>query len=162
MRELSGRSRAILKQYFETADPYTFAVGHRTVAFTEPQVYHIQRVLTDKAINMSCSAMEKMVIGAVKGTPATAPSRNEQFRTRTWAPTPGPHQVRGSSSKQLTTDLGSGSDTHGDFSALQEVEDISLPDDSDRPAEMALIAETFKRSTSETVAGDVRVIWRRS
>ena len=38
LRELSGRSRAILKQYFEAEDPYTFPVGHRTVAFTETQI----------------------------------------------------------------------------------------------------------------------------
>ena len=93
-----------------------------------------------------------MVIGAVKGTPATAPSKPNQFRIRTRAPTPGPHQARGSSSEELATDLGSGSETHGDFSALQEVEDISLPSHSDIHAEMALIAETFNRPTTENVA----------
>ena len=40
LSELSARSRAILKQFFEKADPYTFPIGHRTVAFTEPHVYH--------------------------------------------------------------------------------------------------------------------------
>ena len=33
MREISGRSRAILKQYFDEVDAYTFPVGQRTVAF---------------------------------------------------------------------------------------------------------------------------------
>ena len=36
LRDLSGRSRATLKQYFETEDPYTFPIGQRVVAFTEP------------------------------------------------------------------------------------------------------------------------------
>ena len=82
LRELSGRSRAILKQYFEAEDPYTFPVGHRTVAFTEPQIYHLLRVLTDEAISMTCTTMEQMVIGAVKGKLATAPSRTGPFKSR--------------------------------------------------------------------------------
>ena len=53
-----------------------------TVAFTEPQVFHLLRVLTDEAISMTCSTMEKKVSGAVKGTQATVPSKVEQFRTR--------------------------------------------------------------------------------
>ena len=81
LRELSGRSRAILKQYFEAEDPYTFPVGHRTVAFTEPQIYHLLRVLTDEAISMTCTTTEQMVIGAVKGKLATAPSRTGQFKS---------------------------------------------------------------------------------
>ena len=88
--ELYGLSRAILKQYFEKADPYTFAVWHRTVAFTEPQVYHLLRVLTDEIISMSCSTMEQLVIGAVKGKPATSSSRTEHFRSRIRAETPMP------------------------------------------------------------------------
>ena len=37
---------------------------------------------------MSCSAMERMVIGAINGTPATASSGTEHFRTLTRAQTP--------------------------------------------------------------------------
>ena len=88
-RALAGRSRAALKHYFETEDPYTFPVGQRVVAFTEPQVYHLLRDLTDEAINMTCSTMEKMVVGAVKGSPATVPSRTRKFQIRTRAPTVG-------------------------------------------------------------------------
>ena len=46
--DLSGRSRAILKEYFEEASPIKLPVGHTTVAFTEPQVYHLLRTLTDE------------------------------------------------------------------------------------------------------------------
>ena len=68
IRELSGRSRAILKQYFDNgASTITFPLGHRTVAFTEPQIYHLLRVLTDETLKMSYSTMEQMVIGAVRG-----------------------------------------------------------------------------------------------
>ena len=52
-RDLSGRSRAILKQYFdEDAATISLPLGHRTVAFTEPQVYHLLRVLTDEILQM--------------------------------------------------------------------------------------------------------------
>ena len=71
IRELSGRSRAILKQYFDDdASTITFPLGHRTVAFTEPQIYHLLRVLTDETLKMSYSTMEQMVIGAVRGAPS--------------------------------------------------------------------------------------------
>ena len=81
LRELSGRSRANLKQYFEVEDPYTFPVGHRTVPFTEFQICHLLRVLTDEVISMTCTTMGQMVIGAVKGKLATAPSRTGQFKS---------------------------------------------------------------------------------
>ena len=90
---------------------------------------------------MSCSAMEKMVIGVVKGEPATATSWTEQFGTRTRAQTSRPRQVGGSRSEGLTTYLQSGSETYGDLSALQEVEEISMSDDSDSAVETELIAE---------------------
>ena len=71
IRELSGRSRAILKQYFDDdASTIIFPLGHRTVAFTEPQIYHLLRVLTDETLKMSYSTMEQMVIGAVRGPPS--------------------------------------------------------------------------------------------
>ena len=64
LRELSGRSRVTLKQCFdEDAATMTPLLGHRTVAFTEPQVYHLLRVLTDETLKMSYTAMEQMVIG---------------------------------------------------------------------------------------------------
>ena len=152
LRELSGRSRAILKQYFDTDDPYTFPVGHRTVAFTEPQVYHLLRVLTDEAINMTATTMEQMVIGAVRGKPATAPPRTGQFRSKTQPSMPRPHQSGGSSSEGFLTDPGVDSEGSGDFSALFEAGEFPLLGDSDSAEEMALIADSFKRSTGEQVS----------
>ena len=69
-RELSGRNWAILKQYFDEAEPLLFPLREQDVAFTESQIYHLLRVLT----KMSCSAIERMVIGAFKGKPPTASS----------------------------------------------------------------------------------------
>ena len=165
LRELSGRSRAILKQYFEAEDPYSFPVGHRTVAFTEPRIYQMLRVLTDEAINMTCTTMEQMVIGAVKGKLATAPSRTGQFKSR--AQTPRPHQAGSSSSEGFLTDPGQYSEASGDFSALLEVRGISMPEDSDSSGEMALIANSFKKIVDRehqactAINNTPRISWKR-
>ena len=143
LRDLSGRGRATLKQYFETEDPYTFPVGQRVVAFTEPQVYHSLRVLTDEAINMTCSTMEKMVIGAVSGSLATAPSRTGKFRSVTRSSTPSPNQHVGSSSEGIQPEYHSGSGSQADTSMFQNVSDFFNPDESDGATEMALIDQAF-------------------
>ena len=51
--ELSERARAILRTYFNEARVFKLPPGHSTVAFTEPQVYHLLRVLTDETLRMS-------------------------------------------------------------------------------------------------------------
>ena len=151
LRDLSGRSRATLKQYFEAEDPYTFPIGQRVVAFTEPQVYHLLRVLTDKAINMTCTTMERMVIGAVKGTPVTAPSRTEKFRTRTRAPSPGSNRQVGSSSDELSVDLGSQPSPQLDLSTLQDVSGLSYLEDSDSSMERLLIDRVYNKTAPENL-----------
>ena len=152
LRDLSGRSRATLKQYFEAEDPYTFPVGQRVVAFTEPQVYHLLRVLTDEAINMTCTTMERMVIGAVKGTPVTAPSRTEKFRTRARAPSPGSNRQAGSSSDELSVDLGSQPSPQLDLSTLQDVSDLSYLEDSDSSMERLLIDRVYNKTAPENLS----------
>ena len=126
LRDLSRRSRATLKQYFETEDPYTFPVGQRVVAFTEPQVYHLLRVLTDEAINMTCSSMERMVIGAVRGTPVAIPSRCEKFRSRARSSTPGPNQPVASSSEEFLAEHSSGPGSYADVSMFQDNSDFLI------------------------------------
>ena len=152
LRDLSGRSRATLKQYFEAEDPYTFPVGQRVVAFTEPQVYHLLRVLTDEAINMTCTTMERMVIGAVKGTPVTAPSRTEKFRTRARAPSPGSNRQAGSSSDELSVDIGSQPSPQLDLSTLQDVSDLSYLEDSDSSMERLLIDRVYNKTAPENLS----------
>ena len=66
------------------------------------------------------------------------------------AQTPRPKLAGGSSSEEYLTDPGRDSEASGDFSALLEVGGISMPDDSDSSGEMALIADSFKRSSVET------------
>ena len=80
--ELSGRARAILKTYFDEARAFKLPQGHSTGAFTEPQVYHSLRVLTDETLRMSYVTMERVILDAVRGKAATAPSRTAHFYKR--------------------------------------------------------------------------------
>ena len=89
--------------------------------------------------------MERMVIGAVAGTPATVPSRTDKFLIRTRASTPRPSEETGSSSEGLVTEQGSGSEIHRGASLLQDVSDVPNLDDSDCSTEMALIEQTLRR-----------------
>ena len=66
-QELSGRSRAILKQFFDETPPFSLPVGHPTVAVSEPQLYHLLKTLTNETLSQSFTTMEKMVLGAVRG-----------------------------------------------------------------------------------------------
>ena len=89
--DLSGSARAILKTYFEETNAIKLPRVHPTVptvAFTEPQVYHLLRVLIDETLRMSYSTMERMVLDAVEGKPTTAQSRSDHVRKRTRASTP--------------------------------------------------------------------------
>ena len=92
VQELSGRSRAVLKQSFDETPPFALPVGHPTVAFSQPQLYHLLKTLTNESLSQSFTTMEKMVSGAVKGAPATAESRTDHFRSRHRAQTPHPHR----------------------------------------------------------------------
>ena len=146
VRELSGRSRAILKQYFdEDATTINFPLGHRTVAFTEPQVYHLLRVLTDETLKMSFTAMEQMVIGAVRGAPVTSSSRTDHFRVRPRAQTPGPGLHSDSEDSSHSENFpGSGTDTSAGSSSGQEDRGLDSSNDTDSSGEMALISQAFK------------------
>ena len=92
---------------------------------------------------MTCSTMEKMVIGAVSGSLATAPSRTGKFRSVTRSSTPGPNQHVGSSSEGIQTEYDSGSGSQADTSMFQNVSDFFNPDESDGATEMALIFQAF-------------------
>ena len=144
--ELPGRSRAIFKQNFEKADLYTFPVGQRTAAFTEPQIHHLPRVLTDQALSMSCSTMEQLAIGAVKRKPATSSSQTEHFRSQVRVQTHMPMCNSDSNSGESSQKPESGPDSIGEFDSRREIEELSAFDGSDSSTEMALIVEFFKRT----------------
>ena len=96
LSDLVGRSRAILREYFGEASQIRLHVGHSTIAFTEPQQYHL-RVLADEAlVSRSFSTMQRMVIDAVRGSPTVVPSRTAHFKTKGRCQTPmwrAKHQV---------------------------------------------------------------------
>ena len=147
LRELSIRSRAILKQYFdEDATTVSLPLGHRTVAFTEPQIYHLLRVLTDETLQMSYTTMEKMVLGAVRGAPVTAESRTDHFKIRRRAQTPHPRDLSDiSDGSQSNDDSGPCTDSVGDPNTESEDGVFDSPNETDSSAEMALISRAFKK-----------------
>ena len=149
MQELSGRSRAILKQFFDETPPFSLPVGHPTVAFSEPQLYHLLKTLTNETLSQSFTTMEKMVLGAVRGAPATAESRTAHFRSRHRAQTPHPRMDSDTSEGGTESDSYVGPPDPGS-SGTSAGEDMSVSyGESDSAAEMALIAESFQKSTAD-------------
>ena len=139
IQELTGRSRAILKQFFDETPPFSLPVGQPTVAFSEPQLYHLLKTLTNETLSQSFTTMEKMVLGAVRGAPTTAESRTDHFRSRYRAHTPHPRIDSDTSEGGTESDLCSGPPVPGS-SGTSAGEDMSTSyEESDSAAEMAFI-----------------------
>ena len=142
--DLSGRSRAILKEYFDEAAPIRLPVGHSTVAFTEPQIYHLLRVLTDETLNRSFSTMERMVIDAVRGSPTVAPSRTAHFLSKGRCQTP-MRRVSSDSSGTESEGEGTATTTRQPDSSSEGTGESSYYEESDSATEMDLITRSFKK-----------------
>ena len=139
--ELSCRARAILKTYFDETNAFRIPPGQTAVTFTESQVYHLLRVLTDETLRMSHSTMERMILDAVRGRPTIAPSRTNHFKSRAQTPF---RCVDSDSSDAETGDspsIDSEDQTNTDYGVLG---DSSSFGESDSAGEMALISATFK------------------
>ena len=150
--ELSGRSRAILKEYFDSASPIRLPVGHTTIALTEPQMYHLLRTLTDETLRQSFNTMERMVLDAVRGTPTALPSRTSHFQLKRRAQTPGPGSQ---SDSESDSDLpGTASDQPG--SSSDDSGGASFYEESDSATEMDLITKSFKQTPSQPLVGGVQ------
>ena len=143
--DLSGRSRAILKEYFDEAAPIRLPVGHSTVAFTEPQIYHLLRVLTDETLNRSFSTMERMVIDAVRGSPTVAPSRTAHFLSKGRCQTP-MRRAPGDSSETESEREGAAAVTRQPDSSSEGTGESSYYEESDSATEMDLITRSFKKT----------------
>ena len=79
LQDLSGRSRTNLKQYFEDAQSLTLPLGHPKRAFTESQLYHLLRIITNETVSLSYNNMENTVLAEVKRDSATSKSRTDHF-----------------------------------------------------------------------------------
>ena len=150
--DLSGRSRAILKEYFDSASPIRLPVGHTTIALTEPQMYHLLRTLTDETLRQSFNTMERMVLDAVRGTPTALPSRTSHFQLKRRAQTPGPGSQ--SDSESDSDLLGTASDQPG--SSSDDSGGASFYEESDSATEMDLITKSFKQTPSQPLVGGVQ------
>ena len=141
--ELTGRSRAILKTYFADAKPFTLPLGHPTVSFSEAQMYHLLRVLSDETLRLSYSTMEKMVVDAVKGKPTVAPSKTSHFLIKNRAQTPGRWDQSDQSSSEAEYDSNADSRALTPTSA-GDTGGSSFEGESDSATEMALISATLR------------------
>ena len=92
--QLSGGSRALIKEYFETATPIELTPGHSTIALNKGQISHIIKVVADEAIKGSLKAMESLIEQTSRLSLGTHPT----------LPVSGPRKARTSS---LASDIGS-------------------------------------------------------
>ena len=145
--ELSGRSRASLKTYFDETKSFNLPQGHPTVIFSESQMYHLLRILADETLKMSYNTMERMGLDAVKGTPTTVPSRTDQLRLRARASTPFRIPDSDSSDAAESDAVDNLRIEASDSVESYTLGDISIPEKSDSSGEMALISQSFKRSS---------------
>ena len=150
--DLSGRSRAILKTYFLEEKAFNLPRGDPTVAFTEPQIYHLLRVLTYETLRMSHTNMEQMILDAVRGRPTALPSRTDTFCSRARAATPF-RQMESDSSDAEAGTITSGESDDQDTQRHVETGD-SFSGESDSAGEIALISASYKPAarTSHTWA----------
>ena len=148
--ELSGRSRALLKTYFEEVNAFKLPPGQPVVAFTETQAYHLFRILTDETLRTSYHTMERMVTDAVNSTPTTAPSRTDHFRIISRAATPFRHADSDSSDFECSVPPSARTNT-SETTDQGELGDSSAFEEKDSAEEMALISLSFK-PLAETLA----------
>ena len=140
--QLSGRSRALLKRYFDEAEAFRLPIGHPTAAFTESQVYNLLRVLTDETLRMSYSTTKRMVLDAVRGTPIVALSKTDRFWSRVRAQTP----ARGHEEDSSMSEMDSDPNVRTGCESSDGMGESSFFGESDSATEMALISETFKQT----------------
>ena len=143
--ELSGRARAILKTYFDETNAFRLPPGQTTVTFSEPQVYHLLRVLTDETLRMFYSTMERMILDAVRGSPTIAPSRTSHFQLGARAQTP--YRYADSDSSDAESGRLPVVDSEGQSATdYGELGNSSTFGESDSAGGMALISATFEAS----------------
>ena len=142
--ELSGRARAILT-YLDKINAFRLPSGQTTVAFTESQVYHLLRGLTDETLRMSYTTIERMILDAVWGSPTTAPSRTGHFQIAARAQTPYRYADSDSSDAE-TGGLPTVDSEYHNTTDYGELSDSSSFGESDSAGEMALVSATFEAS----------------
>ena len=141
LHELSGRSRALLKEFFETTEAFQLPLGHPTVAFSETQLYHLLKILTNETMSLTYTTMEKMILDALKGEPTTSQPRNDHFRLRTRAQTPA---RRDSSDSSFGSESGSEEPEHSASGGI--LDNVTSCEESDGTTKMALISASFAKT----------------
>ena len=120
---------------------------HTTVAFTEVQMYNLLKILTNETLNLTYSTIEHMILHSLEGTATTAQSKTEHFTKRTRAQTPGRLEDSDSS---LDSSVGGSGFKH--LNVEEETRNLTSCEESDGTTEMAMISESFKRSSCKGAA----------
>ena len=76
-RELVASARLAVRKYFADNDRFNLPVGHPAVVFSEPQVYHMLRAISDDSV-MSSFGLTKNLVLETTGLRPKSPSRHEQ------------------------------------------------------------------------------------
>ena len=84
-RELTASARLAVRHYFANNDRFNLPTGHPAVVFSEPQVYHVLRAISDDSVMSNFKLTKNLVLEAT-GLRAETPSRHNQrtasFRKR--------------------------------------------------------------------------------
>ena len=70
---LGGRSRALIKEHFESSEKFRLPPGHPVVAFTESQISTVMRVVADETARASYDMLENLVYRASRLSLASRP-----------------------------------------------------------------------------------------
>ena len=79
---LGRRSRALLKEHFETSERFRLPPGYPVVAFTESQISAIMRVVSDETARASYDMLENLVYRASRLSLASRPGSTKQGSSR--------------------------------------------------------------------------------
>ena len=83
-RELSGRSRGILKRYFSETSVFDLSVGQPTIAFTVSYHYHILRLFSDEIFSASWDLLKGVSLedAELRNSLAGTDTRTDHFHKR--------------------------------------------------------------------------------
>ena len=86
---LGGRSRALIKEHFETSERFRLPPGHPVIAFTESQISAIMRVVADETARASYDMLENLVYRASRLSAVTSAGRNRSSSSEGYSDTSG-------------------------------------------------------------------------
>ena len=95
-QSLEPTSRALIKEHFQTKEPFNFPQGHPVIAFTEDQLSSVLKIVADETVRASQDMLEgiiqktrRLTLEATASTMATPASLGVGQHQRSRSTTPG-------------------------------------------------------------------------